>query len=855
MNEDEKMIISKEMDFGKSILGILDVLEEYDIGVNPSNAISLLKNRIFVEELLTKQGKELPGVPSSVRRALVILQSVMNDEKILTMCRTKTLHHLLLTDTGLLISDIRLMRDANLTYEDLEGMSLEKFQNALLGSRRPATYQRIMTAYRKFESKDDSAVSAMLATTNIEPESDREELLGDTEALQKTVTKEIEQAFRDKIYDLLEDTFSLEDVMRETGNESFETSNLLEGMIQAGLLTLTSESRYKKKVRSLSSILSSEIQSHDLLQARLDEGLTMQEIAIRHGLDAKEVQRRLRRVLNLIPLTHVKEARRYLQRFERFDIPERVFVEVFEEPAMVHRFLSEKVVGGTDDIKGLYGKLSERQRWRFKRSLSLIVTHEGEIMRVTRENLLEHVLWFYSDQGARPMEEWKKLYDEYIEEEYKAVLVKKFESDSRKLSSIAFRSEYIIQSAGKRHRFYDRSRLTQRRLQRLRGLLRLDPGFYGIQHLFELSPALMEELDCRDPDELQYIVRRYVETTSISVVGNSEVAIGTLGKGEWLKKMIRQHAPISLGDFQAIIKERFGLPPATVKKVIRQELSDYLSPDGTLGKSMSLLTKREATWFSKRLTEEVYTYEELEEKFAHVEEFSSRYLNGGALEKVGFVNRGGLILRAIHANAETYFQSILARDELFVVPDSPVFSSVPFRRVVKRMEEAHDLFRFDVGTYISIARLRKAGVNKGMVKALVREMIEAVKRSGEDYFTFASIQNDLASPIVELGMEDLFFEGLLHMQARVGSIRTVRGDIFYIGRDKRTIGRFLLDLLPERGGIDIDMMREEISKTFRLNFDRTAITTNIRGKGGYFSPDTEMLYRNKEMFLDSIFES
>ncbi|WP_393964965.1 hypothetical protein [Exiguobacterium sp. S22-S28] len=697
MNEDEKMIITKEMDFGKSILGILDVLEEYDIGVEPSNAISLLRNRIFIEELLTKQGKELPGVPSAVRRALMILQSVMDDEKILAMCRTKTLHHLLLPDTGLLIADVRLMRDANLTYGDLEDMTLEIFQNALLGSRRPATYQRIMDAYRKFESKDDSASSAVLATTNIEPEPNREEALGDTEAMQKTVTKELEQAFREMTYDLLEDTFSLEDVMRETGSESFETSNLLEGMIRADLLTLTSDSRYKKRVRSLSSILSSEIQSHDLLQARLDEGLTMQEIAIRYGLDAKEVQRRLRQALNLIPLTHVKEARRYLQRFERFDIPERVFVEVFEEPAMVHRFLSEKVVAGTDDVRGLYGKLSERQRWRFKRSLSLIVTHEGDVVRVTRENLLEHVLWFYADQGARLMEGWKQLYDEYLEEEYKAVVAKKFESDSRKLSSIAFRSECIIQSAGKRHRFYDRSRLTQRRLQRLRGLLRLDSGFYGIQHLFELSPALMEELDCREPDELQYIVRRYVETTSISVVGNSEVAIGTLGK------------------------------------------------------SMSLLTKREATWFSKRLTEEVYTYEELEEKFSHVEEFSSRYLNGGALEKVGFVNRGGLVLRAIHANAETYFQSILARDELFVVPDSPVFSSVPFRRVVKRMEEAHDLFRFDVGTYISIARLRKAGVNKGMVKALVREMIEAVKRSGEDYFTFASIQNDLASRSLNSG--------------------------------------------------------------------------------------------------------
>ena len=41
MNEDERISITKEMDFGKSILGILDVLEQYDIAVEPSNAISL----------------------------------------------------------------------------------------------------------------------------------------------------------------------------------------------------------------------------------------------------------------------------------------------------------------------------------------------------------------------------------------------------------------------------------------------------------------------------------------------------------------------------------------------------------------------------------------------------------------------------------------------------------------------------------------------------------------------------------------------------------------------------------------------------------------------------------------------
>ncbi len=94
----------------------------------------------------------------------------------------------------------------------------------------------------------------------------------------------------------------------------------------------------------------------------------------------------------------------------------------------------------------------------------------------------------------------------------------------------------------------------------------------------------------------------------MTIVRQSEVAIGTMEKSQWLKKMIRQYSPIRLDDFQKVIEGRFGIPPATVRQVIRRELPDYLSPDGTLGQSMSLLTKREATWFSRRLTREIYTY-------------------------------------------------------------------------------------------------------------------------------------------------------------------------------------------------------------------------------------------------------
>lgn len=852
---------SGTFDPGQGIFGILDLLERFDVEVAPADAVSLLKKGIFIDDLLSKKGKSLPGVPATVRRALIVLQSVMGDKEIKDMCKTRTLYHLLLPETGLLVSDIRLMRDAGLTYEDLEGLDLESFEAATGGGRRPGAYERVMRAYDTFEGRKPAltSVSENIKNADAWTEDNIKNKTGDkihapTAMARKIDRKGLVHFFYQTIYDRLADVFSTEDVMNEIDRTGPEVTDLIEEISRSTFLAPTQDGLFKKRTRTLKSILSSELPHMDLLRERLEQGLTPHEIARLRGLQPRFVMRRLRETLDMIPVTSVKEGKRYLKRFVRFDIPEDIFVEVFAEPAMVHRFFSSKVRMGTDDVLGLYNRLDDVQRHRFRSYLSVIVGRDGSILPATKTSVFEHVLWLHADDTARPIEEWKDIYDRYILEEFDVRTVDRLRADVRSLSAIASRSDVIIPSAGRRLRFHDRSVLTQRRLQRLRGQLRLEPGFYSTEYIFGLSPDLMDELDCRDYEELHYIIRKHIEMTNVTPGRQPEIAIGTMGKAEWLKKMIRQNAPIDMEAFLELIQDCFGLKPASVRQVLRRELSDYLSPDGTIGLSMSLLTKREAAWFSRRLTKEIYTYEELEQTFSHIENFTSRYLNSGALEKVGFVNRGGLVLRAVNPSAESYFQELLTREDFFGVPDSPVFKTASFRRVIKRLEDAHDIFRFDDNTYIHITRLRKAGINKGMIREFIRQMIDAGKGSGMGYFTVASIRDLLNSPILELGLEDIFFEGLLHTQTRLGAIRTGKGDIFYMGRDKRTIGRFLIDMLPMTDGIDADTLREEILETYRLEFERNAIVSNVRGRGGYFSPDTEKLYRDKELFLDSIFK-
>ena len=853
-------------DPGQGIFGILDLLERFDVAVAPADAVSLLKKGIVIDDLLSKKGKSLPGVPATVRRALIVLQSVMGDKEIKDMCKTRTLYHLLLPETGLLVSDIELMKDAGLTYKDLEGLDLESFEAVTGGGRRPGAYERVMRAYNTFEGRKPAPIPVSEnvldddAGTEDKIENKKEDETHSTTVMARKIDRKgLTHIFYQTIYDRLDDVFSTEDVMSEIAKSEIakngpEVSVLLEEMSRSAILAPMQDGFFKKRTRTLKSILSSQLPHMDLLRERLEQGHTPHEIARLRELQPRVVMRRLRETLDTIPVTSVKEGKRYLKRFVRFDIPEDIFVEVFAESPMVHRFLSSKVRMGTDDVMGLYNRLGDAQRHRFRSYLSIIVGRDGSMSPATKTNVFEHVLWLYADDTARPIEEWKSIYDRYILEEFDVRTVDRLGADARSLSAIASRSDVIIPSFGRRLRFHDRSVLTQRRLQRLRGLLRLEPGFYSTEHIFGLSPDLMGELDCRDYEELHFIIRKHIEMTNVTPGRQPEIAIGTMGKAEWLKKLIRQNAPIDIEAFLTLIQHRFGLSPKSVRQVLRRELPDYLSPDGTIGHSMSLLTKREAAWFSRRLTKEIYTHEELEQAFDHIENFTSRYLNSGALEKVGFVNRGGLVLRAGYPSAEAYFQELLTREDFFSVPSSPAFKTVPFKRVIKRLEDGHDIFRFDENTYIHIARLRKTGINKGMVRGFMRQVVDAAKGMGTGYFTFASIRECLDSPILELGLEDIFFDGLLHTQPRLSSIRTGNGDIFYIGRDKRTLGRFLLELLPKTDGIDVDTIREEILETYHLEFDRSAIVSNVRGRGGYFSPDTGKLYRDRELFLDSIFK-
>lgn len=675
----------------------------------------------------------------------------------------------------------------------------------------------------------------------------------DREPFERRIARKgVEHVFYENVYDELGDVFSLEEVATLLETEKDDVADLLERSSRHGFVRPDGEN-FKKRTRTLSSLLSSDdIPESELVRAKLETGLDDLVLAERRGLPLRTFKKKLKRALAMMPVTHVSDARRYLNRFKSYAFTEELFMAVFAEDARMYRFLSLKVRSDQRDVRGMYARLNEVQRARFRRHLSVFVNRVGNLEEATMTGVFEHVCWMNAGQAHMSIDGLKTLYDAFLDEQFDEWTAERLKADERKLASIASRSCRIL-SSDNRYRFYDASVLTKRNLQRLRGLLRLEPGFYSTEHIFGLDPSLMEDLDCITHEELHQIIRHHVTVKNVTMGRLPEIAIGVDDKSVWLKRLVRRHGPMEISDFLEILHASFGLSPRSVRRTLKDALPELVSPDGMIGVTMSGATKREIDWFSRRLTRDIYTLEELEGMFREVKDFKARFMNPVSLERCGFTLRGGLVLRSHHDSADSYFKKLLVASDFFIVPDEPAFKTATFKRAVKDLEDRHDIFRFDERQYIHLTRLRKAGVNKGVVRGFIKEVIEHVKRQQWEYFTVPMIHHQVESSLWELGLEDIFFEGLLHSHPKIGAIRTGSGDIFYLGKGPRSLGGLFIEHLPKDGGMEPLELREDIETSLHLLFDESAIVSAIRDRGGHFSPETGKLYQDKQTFLDSIY--
>lgn len=835
-------------DLQNSFLGLIDVAEKEGYRFTFHTAVQLIRQGLTPDDFLMGDEETLIKFREPVKITLGELVELYGPERFYELCSRRTFYHLIFLGMGVNESLPRLLGSRGFDYISFKDVDYDTFKEMTGGRNRLTTYQKLMGAYRAFEGEMGASFeSSGSSVAHLGPV--RVEV---SDKIGKREMNVLEREFVSNCYDSLPKKFTVEELKGRLGVDERRLSVILKRAEEKGLLKVDGHDVEKLR-RAFKDIMSSEyIPNKELVSMRFEEGLSLQEMANRLDVSKQRVSQKLKTTLEWIPISHVKEAKRYLRRFRRFAMTEEAFVTIFEESPAIFRLLDAKAKSGTNDMLEMYTRLNEEQRRNFEQYFSVFPI-DDRLVPFSKKSILESVVFENARDHALRIEEVAVLYQQYIDDFFPEETAIGLRVDERSLMGLASRSEHIIGSNGLRVRYHSPDVCTEDRLERVRRLLNLEPGIYHARFIYDLDRELMQELDCQDAYELHNLIKNKIDHPHVIMGRMPELAINVEDKKTWLRHLIGEHSPMPLEEFLGYLEGNFGLHVPSMRSLIQTDFAHHLTPDNILITETPSISLAEGEWLSSVLVEDIYTFDQLLDAFPDKPELYDKFLNKAVLSTVGYVIRGGFIVRQEFGSGESYFRSKIRAQDLYRIEYTPASRTQTYFKVLKDLETNLEIFRFDEDHYISLGRMERSGITKQEIEVEIVKLVRFASGLGEEYFTLPQIQEKIDSPLFNLGMENVFYERLIRLQDGVNFIPTIGGDIFYFAKEKRAIGQFYLEHMPSEDGLDVHFLMAELEERYQISLNRAKLIESIKERGGHFSPETGKVYRNKDTFLSSIY--
>lgn len=831
-----------------SFLGLIDVAEREGYRLTFESVVRLVRQGLTLEDFLRGDEETLSQFREPVKVVLENLIELYGVDEINELCSRRTFYHLIFLGMGVHESLPRLLASRGFEYMSFKDVDYETFKTLTGGRNRLNTYQKLMDSYRAFEVEMgaspetfESYVANATSVKNVV-----------SEKIGKRELNVLEREFMGSCYDSLRKQFTVDELKDRLGVDERHISVILKRAEEKGLLKVDGHVVEKLR-RTFEDLMAWEhLPEPELVSMRFQEGLGVQEMADRLNISKQRVSQKLKLILPFIPISHVKETKRYLRRFRRFSFTEEAFVAIFEEDAAIYRLLAAKVESGEEDVMDMYPRLTEEQQRNFERYFSVFPI-DGRLVTLSKKSVLEKVMFERAYESPLHIDVITDHYRRYIEEHFSDETAFDLRADERSLMGIASRSGCAISSYGMKIRYHAPDVCTAERLERLYGLLNLGPGIYNTRYIYELDPELMQELDCQDAWELHNLIKNRINHPHVTMARMPELAINVEDKLAWLRHLISEHSPVALEEFLIYLSDNFGLHIPSMRSLIQTDLGEHLTPENTLVARAPSISTEEKAWLSSILVEDIYTFDQLLDMYPDTSDFYDKFLNKAVLSTVGYVIRGGFIVKGSFGSGEAYFRELIRSQDLYRIQNIPAARTQTYFKVLKDLETNLEIFRFDDDHYIGLGRLEKAGISKLDIETEVIKLVEHAKGQEAEYFTFPSLQKGFGSRLFDLGMENVFYERLIRLDDRINFIPTGGGDIFYFSNEKRTLGQFYLEHLPKNDGVDVHELMGRLEEHYLIPFNRSKLIESIRERGAFFSPETGKAYLTKEIFLDSIY--
>ncbi|MBE4906469.1 hypothetical protein IMZ08_00170 [Bacillus luteolus] len=730
-----------------------------------------------------------------------------------------------LANEGLSGTIINNLIDLNISYHDLNILTLERF-NELTGGNRKSAFTKIITAFEIVETSKGRVPYRKVRKSIIEIVTN---LKLDEAIKVDKVQETLFSEYRIKVND-----DNLESILQDMLNNNYIGYNSL------GI---------KRYYPSLMDYLKGEFKDKEIFIKRL-QGKTLAELGNEFQYSRQGVRNIEVRVINSMPV--FVEDIRYRVDFEKYNFPKDLFCSIFEEQIEVYYYLNLKYVKGNQSVINDFFniKFSESQRKQLLKYFNCFLSRKGEIKELSKMSIFEEVVSKYALEAVTDDEIVEK-YNEYI---IKNNLPKSYQSDESSLRGISDRCQNVIRGKGSTYRYYDFEVLTNHVINQLKEHLELASGVYSMKKIFRENPELMEEVDIRTEYELHNLYRRTIEVDNVYYTRMPEFTIEKIDKKEFFIGLFKEYSPIPLKEFVEYIEEVYGLRQDSLSSYITGFLNEYLYED-IIKTDYIELSDVEIAKLKSLLTKPIYTFEEVKKIGRSIlDDFDERFLNNMTLSKVGYQIKSNFILSDSYNSLDDYFRRMILSNDYFVNEHLDVYRTQTFGSVIYNLEKNYEIFKVEKDTYITFKKLTEAGVTVNDILDYKRVLIDFIKSDENKYFTLHSIREEgFDHPLNNLGFSEIFYERIIWTFEGFRAIQAASTYIFKKTNSILSLREFLYDYISDKRVIKLEELIEDMVEVYGIILEASKVVYLLGQTDVFYSEELYKFYIDKEDFYEEVY--
>ncbi len=400
-----------------------------------------------------------------------------------------------------------------------------------------------------------------------------------------------------------------------------------------------------------------------ILQERL-QGLTMEQLAAKHGMTQQRVSDILRKMVVRFP--HLLESR-YLYIVNHYEISREDFTDAFQEDSSVFQFL-EMVRDRSETRRPLEQILNDEAIPLPLRSLAktIVLRHyiliDGILVERRRTALSEYLVKRYCRKPIS-IDNFFVLYED------KMVELGLEDDVSLRLDPLTYLNRlstcnYTLWNKNRRFRYYPLADMDFTRLLDELALETMGDLEFSALKLVRDHPDLMADYDIHDEFELHNLLKKIwpPERGNVRFTRMPTILVGNPDRDRQVMDLMREHAPILRLDLARLYEEVYGAKAATVNSNYFRCLDPYLDRD-IYRMDLPDLPPEMHHRMKEVLTADFYRMEDVERIFR--QEFpgeSRERINSFALHHLGYQTCSNYVISSRYSGAVEYFRKIFSEN-------------------------------------------------------------------------------------------------------------------------------------------------------------------------------------------------